>query len=67
MGPVIMVEIVEHPYKELEQTDLWKIVDRMITELEENTDLKLTTPREYVVGYICTQLADAGLSEPTST
>ena len=46
----------EHPYVEFEHTPLWRAVDRAVSDLEENQDLKLTELREYVVGYICKQL-----------
>jgi hypothetical protein len=45
-----------HPYVEFERTRLWRAVDRAVTDLEENQDLKLTELREYIVGYICKQL-----------
>lgn len=34
-----------HPYKEFEDTDLWKIVENALSELEENQDIKLTTAK----------------------
>lgn len=46
----------EHLYTAFEGTPLWRAVDRAISDLEENQDLKLTALREYVVGYICKQL-----------
>jgi len=42
-----------HPYKEFEKTGLWKALNEGIRELVENQDLKETTRREYVVGYLC--------------
>jgi hypothetical protein len=45
----------EHPYIAFEDTPLWRAVDRAISDLEKNQDLKLTALREYV-GYICKQL-----------
>jgi hypothetical protein len=46
----------EHPYVDFERTPLWRAVDRAVSDLEENQDLKLTELREYVVGYLCKQL-----------
>ena len=46
----------EHPYIAFEGTPLWRAVDRAISDLEGNQDLKLTALREDVVGYICKQL-----------
>jgi hypothetical protein len=53
---------LEHPYKKLENTELWKAVEKAITNLESNQDLKFTTRREYIVGYICKQLEENGVS-----
>ena len=47
-----------HPYEDQEATDLWKLLDRCIQQLEENSDLKLQTDRRYVVGYLCQQLTE---------
>ena len=48
---------MSHPYTEFEGTALWKAVDAALTELEQNRDVKLSTAREYVVGYLCQQIA----------
>jgi hypothetical protein len=45
------------PYKEYPDTDLWKKVDHVLTELEQNQDIEITTAREYVIGYLCQELA----------
>jgi hypothetical protein len=47
---------LEHPYTEFEQTQVWDVINRIIFDLEENRDIELTTPREYIAGYICNQL-----------
>ena len=47
---------MNHPYKEFEGTEQWKIVEQAIKELIENGDLELLTPIEYVVGAICKEL-----------
>lgn len=48
---------MKHPYKEYEDSELWKIVKSSVEELVENTDIELLTPIEYVVGYICKNLS----------
>jgi len=48
---------MSHPYTEFEHTALWKAVDAALAELEQNRDVKLSTAREYVVGYLCQRLA----------
>ena len=42
-----------HPYSKFENTKLWKTVNKAIDDLVENQDIKLTTPKEYVIGYLC--------------
>ncbi len=51
----------KHPYLEFENTKLWEVIENTINGLEENQDLELMTPREYVVGFICKQLKENGL------
>ena len=45
-----------HPYGEFEGTRLWATVDAAVAELAQNRDLRLTTAREYVIGYLCRAL-----------
>ena len=52
---------MSHPYTEFEDTALWKAVDAALAELEQNRDVKLSTAREYVVGYLCQQIAQQKL------
>jgi hypothetical protein len=49
---------MEHPYKEFEGLIVWQTIDKAIAELEENQDLVLKTPREYVIGYLCKTLIE---------
>ncbi|GHV37116.1 hypothetical protein FACS1894178_8820 [Bacteroidia bacterium] len=46
-----------HPYTKFENTDLWISIESSINDLIDNQDIKLTTRKEYVVGYICKQLS----------
>ena len=48
---------MSHPYEKYEETKLWKTIDSVLSDLERNQDLKLTTAREYVIGYLCKKLA----------
>ncbi len=52
---------MNHPYREFEGTVVWREIDAIITALEENDDLQITTAREYVIGSICKRLSDAGV------
>jgi len=42
----------EHPYSAFEKDPLWNIVKKAINDLEKNQDIKLRTPKKYVVGYL---------------
>ena len=53
------IDMLNHPYLEFENTSVWTILEKAINELEGNKDLKLTTPKEYVIGYVCKQLTEA--------
>jgi hypothetical protein len=52
---------MKHPYIQFENTKLWNVLDAVITELEENRDLKLETSRAYVIGNLCKQLVGANV------
>ncbi len=43
-------------YDEYKNTDLWKIIDGILNDLEENSDIQITTARKYVIGYFCENL-----------
>ena len=45
------------PYDDLKGTPLWQAVEKSIIYLATNGDLLEQTPREYIVGYICRQVA----------
>jgi hypothetical protein len=42
-----------HPYSEFENTGLWKALEKGISDLVENQDLKELEHRDYIVGYLC--------------
>ncbi|HET9431665.1 MAG TPA: hypothetical protein VFO70_10845 [Chitinophagaceae bacterium] len=44
---------LRHHYKEYEETQLWKLIDKALDDLVENQDIELTTRKEYIFGYIC--------------
>ncbi len=54
----------ETPYTEHESTATWRVLEQALRELEENGDLTITTAPRHVVGYLCRQLAAAGLETP---
>lgn len=53
----------EFPYAEHESTRTWQVIEQALEDLQENGDLTLTTAPRYVIGYLCRQLAAAGLTE----
>ena len=55
----IKQKIMQQPYKKYEQDKTWGIVNNLINDLLDNNDIKLQTPIEYVVGYICKGLLDS--------
>lgn len=57
----------DHPYKALEGSPTWERVDLAISALVKNGDLKETTRREYVVGYICKVLMADQERQPRRT
>ncbi|MEH7505083.1 hypothetical protein V7152_24240 [Neobacillus drentensis] len=44
---------MSHPYKQFENTSLWKTINKAIEDLVENDDIEEKTQREKIVGYIC--------------
>jgi hypothetical protein len=52
---------MEHPYQRFEGSPEWKAIWESIDQLVTNRDLKETTRREYIVGYILDRLDAAGL------
>lgn len=41
-----------HPYMKYEGSPLWNVLDKAMDDLVENTDIKETTRREYIIGYL---------------
>lgn len=50
-------ELMKHPYVEFENCEIWKVVESAIDDLVRNQDIKLTTSRDHVVGYLCRKIA----------
>jgi hypothetical protein len=53
-----------HPYKQYEGEPIWRVVDKAVRELTKNGDIQETTPRKYIVGYLCEKLSKADLLAP---
>jgi hypothetical protein len=48
----------DYPYANFENTPLWMAISNSLAELEQNQDIKITTRKEYVIGYICKQIRE---------
>lgn len=44
------------PYEEYKDSELWKKLDLILKDLEENQDIEMTTDKDYVIGYLCENL-----------
>jgi hypothetical protein len=51
--PAVYENAPEHPYKQFESHPYWKRIEKGISDLVENQDLKERTARPYIVGYLC--------------
>ena len=49
---------LQHPYRDLEGTREWTLIDRALRELSANHDLEERTGHEHIVGYLCRALAE---------
>ena len=50
-----------HPYTAYQDTHLWRAVASMVAELEANGEVRVETAPEYVIGYLCRELAVKGV------
>jgi len=46
-----------HPYTEYRDTPLWQALAGALAELEASKEITIATAPEYVVGYLCRELA----------
>jgi hypothetical protein len=44
-------------YDEYRNTPLWRAVQSIVAELESSGEIKIETAPEYVIGYMCRELA----------
>ncbi|RKP55558.1 hypothetical protein D7Z26_10270 [Cohnella endophytica] len=49
---------MSHPYHDFEGTLLWNLINNGINDLSNNQDINEMTRREYIVGYLYSQLKD---------
>ena len=48
---------VAAPYGEYRGSRLWRAVENAVRELEANGEVRIATAPEYVIGYLCQELA----------
>ena len=53
-------------YDKFKTTSEWAIIEKAINDLIENQDLKLTTSKDLVIGYITKQIIDKRNESPTA-
>ena len=51
---------MSRPFDEFRDTPLWKAVAATIAELTATREIRVDTAPEYVVGYLCRELAAKG-------
>jgi hypothetical protein len=50
--------MTEHPYKAQESSPMWAVLDNALSELETNDDIKITTHRAYVIGFLVKRMQE---------
>lgn len=51
-----------HPYKQYENTALWRAIDEALADLVDNGDLSEKTSRNHIVGYLTQQVASGSIA-----
>jgi hypothetical protein len=52
------------PFHEYRATPLWSAVEATLTELVATREISMNTAPEYVIGYVCNELAAKKLIAP---
>ncbi|HEX6316593.1 MAG TPA: hypothetical protein VFZ73_17095 [Gemmatimonadaceae bacterium] len=45
------------PFEEYRDTPLWRALGEALTELEASREIRIDTASDYVIGYLCRELA----------
>jgi hypothetical protein len=53
-------------YEKYKKSKYWKLIDKELTALEKNQDIKITTKREYVIGAIVKTITDTKINKADS-
>ena len=54
-----------HAFDEYKETPLWRVVAAAVAELEATREITVSTAPEYVIGYLCEQLASGRIIATT--
>lgn len=57
-------EPMSRPYTQYRDTPLWAAVAEILAELQTTGEIAVATAPEYVIGYICRELAAKALLAP---
>ena len=49
--------MMKHPYTEYIDTPLWRALASALGDLEASHEITIDTGRDYVIGYMCRELA----------
>jgi hypothetical protein len=49
------------PLAEFQHTPLWRAIGKALTDLETSGEVAVATAPEYVIGYLCQELAAKGI------
>jgi len=49
--------MIKRPYAEYIDTPLWRALASALTDLEASHEITIDTGRDYVIGYLCQELA----------
>ena len=53
--------MTKRPYMEYADTSLWRALARVLEDLEASHEITIMTGRDYVIGYMCQELAAKGV------
>lgn len=60
------VEPHSHPYRDVEGSMVWNVIDEAVATLVRNGDIQELTPRRYITGYLTNSLLSALVSAKSS-
>ena len=55
-----------HTYAQYRDTPLWRAVAGIVRDLEASREITVETAPDYVIGYLCRELAAKGVATPAA-